>query len=248
MIIKPIKTSKIVVGDTSITKILDEFVVSFQESSILAITSKIVSICQGRVVKTTEVNKKDLIYREAQLLFPPEKSKYNISITIKDNFLIPTAGIDESNGNGYFILWPNNPQQVANQLREYLCQKFGVKLAGVIITDSKTTPLRLGTSGTGLAHSGFLALNSYIDKPDLFGRHLKVTQSNILDGLAAAAVLVMGEGDEQTPLATLSDLSFVQFQDHDPTKEELDSLTISLEEDLYAPLLTAVPWVKGKGS
>ena len=64
-------------------------------------------------------------------------------------------------------------------------------------------------------------------------------------GLAAAAVLQMGEGAEQTPIAILTDLPFVHFQDRDPTAEELASVIIPLDEDLFAPFLTSVQWQQG---
>jgi len=47
---------------------------------------------------------------------------------------------------------------------------------------------------------------------------------NVADALAAAAVLLMGEGKEQTPLAVLTDLPFVTFQDHNPSPAELAAL------------------------
>jgi F420-0:gamma-glutamyl ligase len=66
-------------------------------------------------------------------------------------------------------------------------------------------------------------------------------------GLAAAAVLAMGEGTEQTPIAIITDVSFVKFQQRDPTKEELEYFYIkNKEEDLFAPFLNAVKWQKGK--
>lgn len=60
--------------------------------------------------------------------------------------------------------------------------------------------------------------------------------------MAAAAVLVMGEGDECTPLAVLSETSFVTFQDSNPTREELDSLRISRTEDVYGSFLESEHW------
>ena len=56
----------------------------------------------------------------------------------------------------------------------------------------------------------------------------------------------MGEGSEQTPLAVISDIPFVHFQDRNPTEEELAELKISIEDDVYAPLLKAANWKKGK--
>ena len=124
--------------------------------------------------------------------------------------------------------------------------KFKLKNLGVLITDSTTAPLRWGVKGIAIAHSGFSALNDYVGKPDLLGRKLKVTKVNVVDALAAAAVLTMGEGNEQMPLALIEDIPFVQFQDRNPTKKELEELRISLDDDLYSPLLKTVKWKKKK--
>ena len=247
MKITAIKTDKITpTRRQDLYSVLDKHLGVFREKSILAIASKIVSICEGRTMKIGDRAKEELIKEEAEYFLPSRRSKYNITLTIKNNILIPTAGIDESNGNGYYILWPTNPQKTANEIREYLCRRFSLKEVGVIVTDSKTSPLRWGTTGIAIAHSGFSALNNYIGKPDIFGRKLKVTKANIMDGLAAAAVAVMGEGNEQTPLATIENIPFVQFKRRNPTERELLELKISLKDDLYALLLQSVKWRKGK--
>lgn len=240
----PIKTHKIKVGHDNLNTILDRYITKIKEKSILVITSKVVSICEKSVIKIDKINKSQLIKMEADYFIPPEQNQYNITLTIKNNFLIPTAGIDESNGNGYYILWPKNPQKSANEVRTYLKQRFKVNHVGVIITDSRTIPLRWGTIGFALAHSGFSALNNYIGQPDIFGRLLHVTKANIADGLAAAAVVAMGEGKEQTPLGLIEDLPFVKFQSRNPGKNEIEELKISLEEDLYAPLIKTSLWKK----
>ena len=246
MKIFPIKTHKIRPGGKqNLFEILDRYLKTLRERSIVVITSKIVSICQGRVVKIEKVDKKELIKKEAEYFLPSEKRKSNISLTIKGNLLMPASGIDESNGAGHFILWPENPQKTANEVRKYLVEKFLIEKLGVIITDSKTTPLRRGTTGVAIAHSGFLALNNYIGKPDIFGRKLKVTKANILDALAASAVLVMGEGREQTPLAIIEDIPFVKFQNQDPSEKELQDFYLNMADDLYVPLLKSVKWQKG---
>ena len=241
-----IKTHKIRPGGKqNLFEILDKYLKTIRERSIVVITSKIVSICQGRVVKIEKADKKELIRQEAEYFLPPEESKYNITLTMKGNLLLPTAGVDESNGAGYFILWPENPQETANQVRKYLGNRFSVKKVGVIITDSKTTPLRRGTTGVAIAHSGFAALNNYIGKRDIFGRKLKVTKANVLDALAVSAVLVMGEGAEQTPMAVIEDIPFVRFQNRNPSKKELKDFRINMEDDLYGPLLKSIKWQKG---
>ena len=72
-----------------------------------------------------------------------------------------------------------------------------------------------------------------------------MTKSAVADALATAAVLAMGEGNEQTPLAVIEDVPFVQFQQRNPNKKELTELTIDPKDDLYAPLLKGVKWRKG---
>ncbi len=217
-----------------------------KENSILAVTSKIIAIAENRVVPIGKIDKKALVEKEADLFIPQDKNKYGFTITIKGSLLIPSAGIDESNGNGYYILWPSDPQKWANKIRNYLKKRFGLQNIGVIITDSKTTPLRWGTTGVMLAHAGFKALKNYINEPDIFGRPLQVTKANVADALAAAAVLSMGEGNEQTPLAIISEVPFVNFQKNNPSKRELSGLAISLEDDIYGSILGAVKWKRSK--
>ncbi len=247
MQIKTIKTHKITREDKSIFEILGKYLPGFEDNSILCVTSKIVSITEGRIAPIQSSNKDELVEKESEYFLPKEENIYGFHLTITQNLLIPAAGIDESNGNGYYILWPKNPQESANKIREYLVDKFKVKHIGVIITDSKTTPLRWGTTGVGIAYSGFAPLNNYIGKPDLFGREMRVTQSNIMDGLSAGAVAVMGEGQEQTPLAIVTQIPNVQFQDRNPTQEEIEQLKIDLDTDVYSSILKRAPWKKGKG-
>ena len=245
MKITPIKTDKLLPTRQDLTSIIEAQITSLPEGSVLAVTAKIIALCQGRVVKIGEGDKDALVRDEAEYYLSGSENRYGIPLTIKHNTLIAWSGIDESNGNGYYVLWPDDPQGVANELRRFLAERYRVNRVGVIITDSRTTPLRMGVTGVAIAHSGFAALNNYIGKPDLFGMTMKVTRVNVMVGLGAAAVLVMGEGDEQTPLAVVEDVPFVQFQPRDPTDEELAQLRIALDDDLFAPLLRAARWHKG---
>ncbi len=244
MFIQTLHTHKITTADESLTDLLDRYLPLFTERSVLVITSKIISILQNRVRPMATTDRQALIEQEADRFLPPTASRYRVTLTIKDQLLMPSAGVDESNAGGNFVLWPADVQQVANAVRSYLCTRFGLQFAGVLITDSRPLPLRWGVTGVGLAHSGFQAINDLIGQPDLFDRPLHMTKVNVMDGLAAAAVLAMGEGAEGTPLAIVRDLSTVHFQARNPTTEELNAMHIALEDDLYAPLLTAVPWVQ----
>lgn len=244
MKIKTIKTHRIKKGD-NLFQVLDKYIKKIEENTVVAITSKIVSICEREIIPIDQADKKDLIAAQSEYYIPKQKNKYNVTLTIKRNILSAAAGLDESNGNGFYILWPKSPQKSANKIRNYLIKRYNLKNLGVIITDSKSTPLRWGTTGITLAHSGFKALKDYIGTPDIFGRYLQMTKSNIADGLAAAAVVVMGEGNEQTPLAIITDVPFVEFQTKNPSKKDLQELAITLEDDIYKPILKPAPWKRG---
>jgi len=248
MKITPIKTHKITQKDNNIETILDTYITSLSEKSVVVVTSKIVSICEGRIYKKVSDEQKDeYIKQEAEYYLPREFNQYGFMITINHNIMVASAGVDESNGNGHYVLWPKDPQKSANTIRKYLAQKHNLNGVGVIISDSKLTPLRWGVTGVSLAHSGFESIYSYIGKPDIFGRKMRAEKSNIADSLATAAVVVMGEGDEQQPLAIITDINFVHFQDRSPTKQELNNTKITLEDDVYASMLTSMKWKKGRG-
>jgi dihydrofolate synthase / folylpolyglutamate synthase len=246
MRVQPIKTHPIAPSERDLLAIVDRYVSELPERSVLAITSKIVAICEGRVRAMDDVDKRTLIAEEAERYLAPDP-RWGVSLTIKHDMLIATAGIDESNADGHYVLWPSDAQRSADVLREHLTHRFGRQALGVVITDSRTTPLRLGVTGVALAHSGFRALNDYVGQRDLFGRALRMTKVNVMDALATSAVLVMGEGSESTPMAVLEELPFVTFQPRPPSAAELQELRIALEDDLYAPLLTCVDWQRGRG-
>lgn len=247
MRITPYKTEKVLLG-TSLWSVLDSTLPKLTEKSVVVVTSKVVSIGEGRMVKDDgTVTKADLAKKEADLYVDNSQTRrYDVTLTIKYDVLIVNAGIDLSNGNGYFILWPKDPMRSAKLIWEYLKKRDSLKELGVIISDSHLIPLRWGTQGFGLAWCGFDALNSYIGKPDIFGKPLKSTNLAVLDSLAAAAVVAMGEGSEQTPFTVIDDVLFVRFQNRPPSLTEIDALKISLEDDLYAPLLTSVDWQQHK--
>lgn len=242
MKIRTIKTTKVKAKD-DLYKLFDRSILELQEKSIIVITSKVVSLCQGRVASLGL--KDEQIQKEADYYLEGVKP-YGMILTIKENVILPNAGIDESNANGSCVLLPVQIQKTVNEIRTYFREKFELKELGVIISDSKTTPLRWGTTGVGLAYSGFYPLNDYIGKGDIFDKTMLATKANVLDGLAAAAVLAMGEGSEQTPIAIIEDLDFVRFNENNPTKQELEELKISPEDDLYSPILNIKTWKKFK--
>jgi dihydrofolate synthase / folylpolyglutamate synthase len=233
--ITPIKTCRIAPNQKSIFEVLEEFLPEINERSVVAITSKIVSLCEGRVVPAEGVELEELVKSEADYYLAGSPGKFDQRFTITNNLLSARAGIDYSRQNDCYILLPADPQKTANDVRLYLKQKHKLGEVGVLITDSISSPLRRGVTGTLLSHSGFRALNDY-----------KTSRANVAAGLAAAAVLVMGEGSEQTPIAIAEDIPFINFQPRNPNKHELDDLYLKLEEDFFAPFLQSAEWQPGK--
>lgn len=231
MKISSIKTHKIKPKE-SINSILDKYLPELKENSVIAISSKIISICENRLVKKT-ANKRKLIDKEAEFCFPSPKNYPDFFLTLKNHRLIPNAGIDESNCRGYYSLWPKDSQLTAKKIWEYIRKKLGIKKLGVIITDSNITPLRDGVTGIGIGWCGFKPIYSYVGKKDINGRTLKVVETNLLDSLATAATLAMGEGNEQTPIAIIENPYKIEFQNRAPNKKEEKKVCVDPEDDLF---------------
>lgn len=245
MIAQSLKTGKIMPSACTLFELLDTYLSEFSEHSVLAITSKVVSLCEGAVAPLDSIGREELIRQESTGYVDLPDSDYPITFTVIQNTMLPNAGVDESNTAGMYVLWPRDPQATANAVRAYLCERFGVREIGVIITDSTARPLRWGMGGISIAHSGFKEVRDYRNTPDLFGRTFIMETAAIAGGLAATAALVMGDGAECTPLAVLTDLPFVEFQDRDPSPSELKALELSIDNDLYGPIWKAVEWKPG---
>ena len=214
--------------------------ISFKENSVVALTSKVVAIGEGRCIPIDKITRDRLAILESDKYLPRKSDPHGLVMhTIKNNMLVASAGVDESNGKGYYILWPKDPQKSAKKIWRFLTKKFKVKNLGVIITDSRLVPLRRGVVGVAIGYFGFKPLRDYRGKKDLFGRVFKMETSNLPDSLATAAVLEMGEGAEQTPVAIITDIPYIEF-----TKSFFD-FKIPEKEDMFYPLLSAVKWRRG---
>lgn len=200
------------------------------EKSVIVVTSKIVALAEKRTADIKNMKTKEkLIRRESQFVMP---TKY-VWLTIKEDMLMASAGIDESNANGRLILLPRDSFKAAHLLRKKLQKRYSVKKLGVLITDSRTIPLRSGINGVALGYAGFLGVRDYVGKPDIFGRKFKFERTGVADCLATAGVLCMGEGNEQQPLAIIAEAPIEFCQ-----KINKNELRIDIEDDMYRPFFT----------
>lgn len=221
-VLHPPKDNLLEVIDTSLTDI--------RERDVVIVTSKVVAIHEGRCVPIEGTDKEALVRREADALYHPEgKTK---PLTITRHALISAAGIDESNGEGYYILLPEDAWRSAREIHAYLVKKCGVSELGVIITDSHSLPFRYGAMSVSIGCWGFEPVESHIGRPDLFGRTMQYSKTNLPDAIAAATTLVSGECDEAQPIQIARGIPNLVFTDRDPRP----SFFVSYEDDIYRDL------------
>jgi len=228
MQVKPIRT-RIFKEGKNLTDFIISHIPKLKDRTVLAVTSKIVALAEGRVVTLKNRKEKERLIRaesEWQLKVLPEWW-----LTVRDGTVVVNAGLDDSNAHGKTILLPKDNYKSADDLRRKLKKKYKIKQLGIVITDSRTSALREGVTGVALGYAGFKGVKDYRGDKDIFGRKLKVTQTNIADSLATAATVVMGEGGERQPLAILTDAP-VQFCEKVNRKE----LRIARKYDMYRSL------------
>lgn len=210
----PLRLPIVKVGDDLtglISKILRERGLHLKKGDVVAVASKVVSTSEGQIVqlrvvpvsrraeqisKRWEIEKRlsQIVLNEADDVIGGVRG---FALTIKNGILTANAGVDLKNGpRETAILWPKDADESATRIRRGLEERFGVRV-GVELVDSRVTPLRLGTTGLAIGVSGFLPVIDHRGRRDLYGRKIRVTQTNVGDDLAAAAHFMMGESGER---------------------------------------------------
>jgi len=219
---------------------------TIEDGDVLIIASKAVAVVQGRVVKLasmkpSEEAKKlaekhdmepsyvEVVLQEAQKVYGGVSKAL---LTLKNNVLIANAGVDHKNApKGCVVLWPENPHEVAEDIRKEILKRTGKRL-GVLIVDSRVTPLRMGTTGVAIGIAGLEPVKDCRGDRDLYGNPLLITRQALADDLASAAHLVMGEVDERVPAVLVKDAPVNLSEKVDP-----DSVVIPAEECLFMSLI-----------
>jgi dihydrofolate synthase / folylpolyglutamate synthase len=242
-----VKTRPLVPPKDDLFAVLNESIQVLPEKSVVAVTSKVVAIHQGRCVAYESKEQRDeLAKTEAEWWLSRKIAPgRHVMYTIINGALVASAGIDASNADDYYVLLPQNAEAFAQELQGWFKQRFGISEVGVVITDSHMVPMRRGVLGYAVAYFGFNPLRDYRGQKDIFGRELKVTLSNIPDALAAGAVLSMGEGSEQQPVVVITEAKGIEFSDEVEVNRGVVPMRLAKEEDLFAPMINAVPWRRG---
>ncbi len=220
LIVYPLK-SRLVRPKDSILEILSDALakgrVRLRDKDVVAVSSKIVAISEGRIrnVEAVEPSReaRDLarkfsmtpqfvqtVLDEADEVVGGVKGTL---LTIKGGDAVPNAGADRKNApDNSVVLWPANPDSTAKSIRNQITKQFR-RNVGVVIVDSRVSPLRLGTTGFAIGSSGFDPVEDIRGMTDLSGRRVQITVRAVADGLAATAQLVMGEASERVPFAII---------------------------------------------
>lgn len=226
----PIKTRILHPPKDNLIEVFDESLTEVHDDDIIIVTSKVVAIHQGRCVPMAGTDKEALIAQEADRLYIREGRTRPLTIT--QNALISASGIDESNGEGYYILLPKDVFVFARTIREHLQKRHCVKNIGVVITDSHSLPFRYGALSIAIGCWGFVPIENHVGRTDIFGRELQYSKTNIPDAIAAAATLISGECDEVTPIQIARGIPNIVFSDDDPRP----SFFVPYEDDLFKDL------------
>lgn len=230
MQIIPVKTRILMPPKDDLYAVLDKALPILEEGDIIVISSKVVAIAEGNCVKIGSIEKKDLIAKEADLEIP--RTYWSTPLTIKYNAFIGTAGIDESNANGYYVLLPKDAFASAKQIYDFIRLRNGLEKIAVIITDSHSTPFRRGAMGVSIGYWGLAPTVDHVGEMDIFGRELKVEVTNLVDGIAAAANVVMGETNERQPIAIARNVPGVTFTNENKKATHF----VSQDEDTFRVL------------
>jgi coenzyme F420-0:L-glutamate ligase / coenzyme F420-1:gamma-L-glutamate ligase len=223
----------------------EELGVGIRNRDVLVVGQKAVSKAEGRIVDISQIQPS---HRAMRISKKTDKSPGFVEIVLRDASRIVRAdhralivttktgatclngGVDKSNvkGDSRYALLPKDPDASARQLMKRIALLTGKRI-GVIISDTRSRPFRLGQVEECIGVAGLGPLVDYRGSKDLFGYTLHFKNIAIADELASAAELVMGQGREAAPAAIIRGLKRVKFQNRASTR----SLTVSQSEDLF---------------
>ena len=214
-----------------------------RNGDIIIISSKILSYFENMVLdlskikiseKSKDIAKKmntkpeliEIVLQEADEVIAETKW---VLLTKKNGIYCANAGVDLSNvPKGYAVLWPKDPFMSARTIAKELKKKLNLRKLGIIIADSACSPGRAGTTSVAIGYYGVKGYEDLKGKEDLFKNKLRYSALNLVDSLATAANLIMGESKERTPLAIIREYKWTEYKN---TKK--DEMNIPSSEDLY---------------
>lgn len=224
-----------------ILRAAEEQNLSLEENDVVVLAQTIVSKSEGNVVDLRKVKPSELAERVAARLDKDPREvevilqqsdeivrlRHVIISRTKHGFICANAGVDHSNVDPEHVtILPDDPDASAARVRDSIRHKLGVNVA-VIITDTQGRAFRMGCVGVAVGVAGINPLLDLRGERDLYGKELRVTITSPADALAAAAVAVMGEASEGTPVVVVKGATY------DRSQGSARELVRPLEQDLF---------------
>jgi coenzyme F420-0:L-glutamate ligase/coenzyme F420-1:gamma-L-glutamate ligase len=165
-----------------------------RDGDILAVTQKVISKAEGRVVAEADgPGRAGWVARETVRVVA-RRGDLVISET-RHGFVCANAGVDASNvPEGLLTLLPEHPDASAERVREALARWAGTRVA-VVVTDTFGRPWRDGLTNVAIGAAGLPSVVDLRGRADAAGRVLEATVIALADEVAAASGLVMGKSD-----------------------------------------------------
>jgi len=169
-----------------------------RDGDIVAVTQKIVSKAEGRVVPEEGEGRAAWVERETARVVA-RRGDLVIAQT-RHGFVCANAGVDASNVEpGFLTLLPDDPDGSAELIRTRLSDDLRVS-AGVVITDTFGRAWRRGVVNVAIGCAGLPALVDLRGTRDHTGRVLEATVIALADEVAAASGLVIAKAS-RVPVA-----------------------------------------------
>jgi coenzyme F420-0:L-glutamate ligase / coenzyme F420-1:gamma-L-glutamate ligase len=157
-----------------------------RDGDVLAVTQKIISKAEGRVVPARGI---DWVAAESRRVLA-RRDEIVITET-RHGLVCANAGVDASNvADGFVSLLPEDPDGSAEELRASIADRLGARI-GVVITDTFGRAWRRGVVNVAIGCSGLPALVDLRGSTDDRGHELTATIVALADEIAAASGLVM---------------------------------------------------------
>jgi coenzyme F420-0:L-glutamate ligase/coenzyme F420-1:gamma-L-glutamate ligase len=164
-----------------------------RHGDILAVTSKIVSKAEGRMVAAAD--REQAIDDETVRAVATREHTFGVTRIVENRqgLVMAAAGVDASNTpEGYVLLLPVDPDASARALCATLRERTGLRL-GVLITDTAGRAWREGQTDIAIGAAGVSVLDDLRGTADAGGRRLDATLVAVADEIAGAADLVKGK-------------------------------------------------------
>lgn len=164
-----------------------------QDGDIIAVTSKIVSKAEGRVIAAED--REEAITEQTVRVVASRVHDHGVTRIVENRLglVMAAAGVDASNTpEGTVLLLPEDPDRSAALLAGALRERFGVAV-GVVISDTAGRPWRDGQTDIAIGAAGVRVIDDLRGAVDAGGRALSVTAAAVADEIAGAADLVKGK-------------------------------------------------------